>query len=145
MYFEGVVIFSFPPRFKQTTHSPSLQKASRNNPRPHFLNWMKNDVTSVRLCLSSFCKKTIVYYYTVNSIHQIETISFKGPLVQADAFSCCIWGIWGIWGYCLATSIFQEHTQVMPHACQLKLSHNLTHLKFLEKNTFHVGRCVDGP
>ena len=39
--------------------SPSLSanKASRSNPGPIFSNCMQNDVTSVRRCLTRFCKE----------------------------------------------------------------------------------------
>ena len=50
--------YFFPPHFKQTTNSPSLRKASRSNSRPLFSNYLQNDVMSVRLCWSSFRKKT---------------------------------------------------------------------------------------
>ena len=48
--------------FRLTKHFPSLRKASRSNPLPIFLNCMRNDVTSVHRCLTTFRKKTIVYY-----------------------------------------------------------------------------------
>ena len=38
----------FPPRFQQTSDSPSLWKASLSNPHPLFSNCMQNDVKSVR-------------------------------------------------------------------------------------------------
>ena len=43
--------------FKQTTHSPSLRKASSSNPHPLFSNGMQNNIMLVRPCWSSFCKK----------------------------------------------------------------------------------------
>ena len=49
-----------PPRFQPTVHSPSLRKASRSNPRPHFSNCMRNDVTWVRRCWTS-----LKHIYTV--------------------------------------------------------------------------------
>ena len=60
----------FPPLFQLTKHSPSpsLQKASRNNPRPFFSNCLQNDVTLVRRCLTSFRTKTAVYYWYSNGI-----------------------------------------------------------------------------
>ena len=47
----------FPPLFRLTMHSPSLQKASCSNPRPTFSNCVQSDVTSVLFCLMTFCKK----------------------------------------------------------------------------------------
>ena len=52
-----------PPLFPLSRHSPSLQKASRSNPHPTFLNCMQSDVMSVSFCLLTFRKKTIVYYW----------------------------------------------------------------------------------
>ena len=43
-------------------HSPSLWRASCSNPRPYFSNCLQNDVMSVHRCLTTFRKKTIVYY-----------------------------------------------------------------------------------
>ena len=48
--------------YYQIKHSLSLWKASRNNPGPTFSNCMKRDVTTVLFWLTSFRKKTIVYY-----------------------------------------------------------------------------------
>ena len=56
------ILSYFPPLFRLTTHSPSLQKASRSNPCPTFSNCTQNDVTSVLFCLTNFRKNTIVYY-----------------------------------------------------------------------------------
>ena len=44
---------------RDISHSPSLWKASRSNPRPSFLNCTQNDATSVPFCL------TTIYYYFV--------------------------------------------------------------------------------
>ena len=50
--------FLFSPScFKQTTHSPSLRKASRSNPRPLFSNCMQNYVTSVHCATTVSGKK----------------------------------------------------------------------------------------
>ena len=46
-------------RLHKTLKKGDLQAFS---PRPYFLNCMPNDVTSVRHCLTSFHKKTILYY-----------------------------------------------------------------------------------
>ena len=49
--------------FRPTKHSPSVRKASCSNPCPLFPNCMQNDIMLVCRCLTSFHKKTIVYYH----------------------------------------------------------------------------------
>ena len=83
--------FIFPLRFNQTTHSASLRKASRSNPRPHFSNCMQNDVTSVHRCWSIFAKKTIAYYWTC----KINLIKGKCYCPQLQIkFSCLFSLFW---------------------------------------------------
>ena len=48
--------FPPPPPALSANNSPLLQKASRSNPRPHFLNCIQNDVTLVCRCWNSFRK-----------------------------------------------------------------------------------------
>ena len=54
--------FLFSPLFQPTKHFPSLWKVSRSNPHPPLSNCMRNDVMLVLHCLTSFRKKTFVYY-----------------------------------------------------------------------------------
>ena len=51
--------FDYPPLFLLTTNSLSLRKASHSNPHPTFSNCMQNNVTSVPVCLTTFCKKQL--------------------------------------------------------------------------------------
>ena len=53
--------FFFPPLYWLTKYSPSLQKAYLSNPRPTFSNCMKNNVTLMSFCLTTFCKKKQLY------------------------------------------------------------------------------------
>ena len=63
--FPGLILSYFPLLFWLTKHSPSLRKTSRSNPRPIFSNCMRNNVTSVHHCLTSFIKKQL---YTTRSV-----------------------------------------------------------------------------
>ena len=55
--------FLFPPLFRLTKHSPTLQKASRNSPHPYLSNCMQNNITLVHCYLTSFREKTILYQF----------------------------------------------------------------------------------
>ena len=57
LHFLGPFLSYFPPLFRLTTHSHSLQKTYRSNPNRLFSNCIRNDVTLVWLCLTTFCKK----------------------------------------------------------------------------------------
>ena len=60
---ECYVILNLPPLFKLTQHFPSPLKTSHSNPHPTFSNCTKRDVLSVSFFLTTFRKKTIVYYW----------------------------------------------------------------------------------
>ena len=63
LHFPGLTLSLLPPCFQPIAPSPSLQKASRSNPCPHFSKCIQNDVMLVHRCLTSFRqKKTIVYF-----------------------------------------------------------------------------------
>ena len=72
MQFEKIVSY-FPSLFGLTKHSPSLQKASRSNPHPIFSNCTQNDVMSVHICLMTFRKKTVVYYWEFTWVITVST------------------------------------------------------------------------
>ena len=65
LFFRTDTLFS--PCFQPTANSPSLRKASRNNPLPHSSSCMENDITSVRHCWTSFRKKQL--YTTISLIN----------------------------------------------------------------------------
>ena len=65
--------FFFPPcALNKYTPSPLLPNASHSNPHPYFNNCMWNDVTSVCVCLITFCKKNhiLLKMSTWNSVSQ---------------------------------------------------------------------------
>ena len=69
------ILSYFPPLFRLTKHSPSLQKASCSNPRPYFSNCMQNVITSVRQWLKSFPQKTVYYYlYVTHNLIDLKHI-----------------------------------------------------------------------
>ena len=58
-FFQDQSFLIFPPLFRLTIHSPSLQKASRSNLHPIFSNCMQSDITQVPFCLTIFSKKQL--------------------------------------------------------------------------------------
>ena len=65
-------------------HSP--QQTSQSNPGPHFSKCMQNDVTSLLRSLSSFRKKTIVYYSGIQIPSGVSSYLYEGPFVLEESF-----------------------------------------------------------
>ena len=108
----------FPFLFQITTHSPSLWKASRSNPCPIFSNSTQNDVTSVSVCLTTFYKKSIVYYWHSNSWFQamlnINSRSSVWSVLVLDDFSQIKGlGIWFIWHFTFDLENYQNSTSIL--------------------------------
>ena len=87
--FQDRSFFISPSLFWQTKHSPSLRKASHNNPCSIFSNCMQNDVTSVWLCLTTFRKKAILYYcLDLDLVVTCKTFESRISLSEEFASSC---------------------------------------------------------
>ena len=78
----------FHPLFWLTTYSPSLGKASCSNPHPSFSNCIQSDVTLVRRCLTTFRKKTIVYYLHSSPVQIDNNSTFTSFVLQFTSINC---------------------------------------------------------
>ena len=54
-------------------------RGKKRNPHPLFSNCMQNNITSVRCCWSTFCKKTIVFY---SSTYPITLVCMNANLQE---------------------------------------------------------------
>ena len=60
--FPGLILSYLTPFLSANKTLPLTLESFPSNPHPSFSHYMRNDITSVWLCLTTFCKKTIVYY-----------------------------------------------------------------------------------
>ena len=73
----------FPPLFPLMKHSLSLRKASRSNPRLTFSNCIQSDVTLVSFCLTTFPKKTIVFYCPTAKVPKNQNANFEQTVLRS--------------------------------------------------------------